>query len=178
MHAESANPLAWLRLRAAEAIGAGLWLLVLASTCGGQTSHPPVTQDRINEVAGALLSLPPHFAGLTARRRPNEPMDKYAARLHDYVQSAEMALRATAWMRTPPALHDTSTLNRQRWARLAAEADRLAALSAAGKTCVAETLHAGKPSTNPRTLERTGATLAGILDTINAIVQDLRDARP
>ena len=178
MAALSANPLAMLYRCAAFLLAAGLWLVPTPPASAAPNDPVPVTQDRLNEVAAALMDLPAHFTGLTARRRPNEPAAAYASRLRGYVAAAERAVRVTAALPRRPALRDASPSNRERWARLEEKVARLDRLSGESRKCVAEMLNGGHAAADPSALARTGAALVGVLDTTNAITQDLRNARP
>ncbi|MGC8667705.1 MAG: hypothetical protein ACP5VE_06295 [Chthonomonadales bacterium] len=154
-----------------------LVFLLIAADCAANAPAlalppaKPITQWRINEFAAYCLEARIALKGLKAEPLPGEPATSYRRRISRYFAALDLACHRLAPLRSAPRLQDRSSLNILLWSRIRAHSIRLPVDVAAARA----TWHNGRPLGSPSVL---GSKLLTALDTLMALLNDLRNARP
>jgi len=145
------------------------FLFILPGVAAPRTTQ--ITQWRINEFAAYCLDARLALKGLKGEPLPGETPAEYRRRVSSYLTALHELCKRLTPLRTLPSLKDQSPSNDLVWNRIRAHTMRLPAELAA----VEHVWHNGTPIGPPSAL---GSKLLTALDTVMALLNDLRNARP
>lgn len=130
-----------------------------------------LTQHHVNEFAAACLTAKRSLSGIHALHQPSETPAQHHRRIQDYFVALDRLAGDLRPLRHPPELGCVEPDNLRRWQRIAATVRRLSdEISNARASWKAASRRSERAALGP--------PLRRILTTVQAILSDLRDAKP
>lgn len=156
----------------------GFWLLLAMGPVFGLRSPAEAAaggarwnQHRINEFAAACLTAKRLLSGAKGTSRPSETPAQHHRRIQGYLSALDRLAGELRPLRHPPALDCAEPDNLRRWQRIAAAVRRLSdEIAGARASWKAASQRSGRVAPGP--------PLWRALTTVQAILNDLRDAKP
>ena len=136
-----------------------------------QAAPITVTQHRINELAAKCITAQQAMSGLKGTKKPGETQDQYCIRIKSYLNAIEAVKQALNGVKQAPALTHATLENERLWKEIAANVGKL-------DRDVHDVHEAWATVPKVGDKARLGPRLLVALNTVQAILTGLRDARP
>lgn len=148
-------------------------LLIAASTITGRAQQEPqsFTQWKINEFAASCVNAETVFKGLKGSRKATETPAQFSARVKGYFAALDHAIKDLKPLSKTPAAKDKTPENIKLWQKIVGGANRLTT-----EVSVARAAWAAYPKEGDKV--ELGKKLLTALDTIQSVLNGLRDVRP